>query len=244
MSFVLSDWSMRGSELSALVAEPKLEDFLGGISFSEQHHKANCNMIPSTSSTACYASSGATAGYHHQLYHQPTSSALHFADSVMVASSAGGVHDGGAMLSAASANGSAGAGAASANGSGSIGLSMIKNWLRSQPAPMQPRVAAAESVQGLSLSMNMAGATQGAAGMPLLAGERGRAPESVSTSAQGGAVVTAPKEDSGGSGVAATGALVAVSTDTGGSGASADNTARKTVDTFGQRTSIYRGVTR
>ena len=233
---------MRGSELSALVAEPKLEDFLGGISFSEQHHKANCNMIPSTSSTDCYASSGATTGYHHQLYHQPTSSALHFADSVMVASSAD-VHDGGAMLSVDTANG--GAGAASANGGGSIGLSMIKNWLRSQPAPMQPRVAAAESAQGLSLSMNMAGATQGAAVMPLLAGERGRAPESVSTSsAQGGAVVTAPKEDSSGSGVAGAGALVAVSTDTGGSGASADNTARKTVDTFGQRTSIYRGVTR
>jgi AP2-like factor (ANT lineage) len=233
---------MRGSELSALVAEPKLEDFLGGISFSEQHHKANCNMIPSTSSTACYASSGATTGYHHPLYHQPTSSALHFADSVMVASSAG-VHDGGAMLSAASANG--GAGAAGANG-GSIGLSMIKNWLRSQPAPMQPRVASAEGAQGLSLSMTMAGTTQGAAGMPLLAGERGRAPESVSTSAQSGAVVTAPKEDSGGSGVpgASAGALVAVSTDTVVSGASADNTARKTVDTFGQRTSIYRGVTR
>jgi AP2-like factor (ANT lineage) len=233
---------MRGSELSALVAEPKLEDFLGGISFSEQHHKANCNMIPSTSSTACYASSGATTGYHHQLYHQPTSSALHFADSVMVASSAG-VHDGAAMLSTATANG--GAGAASANGGGSIGLSMIKNWLRSQPAPMQPRAAAAEGVQGLSLSMTMAGTTQGATGMPLLAGQRGRGPESVSTSAQSGAVVTAPKEDSGGSGVAGAGALVAVSTDMGGSGgASADNTARKTVDTFGQRTSIYRGVTR
>ncbi|RLN04540.1 AP2-like ethylene-responsive transcription factor BBM2 [Panicum miliaceum] len=229
------DWGMRGSELSALVSEPKLEDFLGGINFSEQHHKANLNVIPSSSST-CYASSGASTGYHHQLYHHP-SSALHFADSVMVASSAG-VHDGGAMLSAAAANG--GAGAAGANG-GSIGLSMIKNWLRSQPAPPpQPRVAVAEgaqAAQGLSLSMNMAG-TQGA-GMPLLAGERGRAPESVSTSAQGGAVA-ARKEDSGGAG-----ALVAVSTDTGGSGgASAETAARKTVDTFGQRTSIYRGVTR
>jgi len=234
----IADWGMRGSELSALVAEPKLEDFLGGINFSEQHHKANLNVIPSSSST-CYASSGASTGYH-QLYHHP-SSALHFADSVMVASSAG-VHDGGAMISAATASG--GAGAAGANG-GSIGLSMIKNWLRSQPAPAppQPRVAVAEgaqAAQGLSLSMNMAG-TQGA-GMPFLAGERGRAPESVSTSAQGGAVA-ARKEDSGGSGGA--GALVAVSTDTGGSGgASAETAARKTVDTFGQRTSIYRGVTR
>ncbi|KAJ1286665.1 hypothetical protein BS78_03G369400 [Paspalum vaginatum] len=236
------DWSMRGSELSALVAEPKLEDFLGGISFSEQHHKANCNMIPSSSST-CYASSGASTGYH-QLYHHPTSSALHFADSVMVASSAG-VHDSGAcMLSAATANG--GAGAAGVNNGGGIGLSMIKNWLRSQPAPPQPRAAAAEgaqqaAAQGLSLSMTMAGA-QGA-GMPLLAGERGRAPESESTtSAQGGGIIAARKEDSSGSGGA--GALVAVSTDTGGSGASADAAARKTVDTFGQRTSIYRGVTR
>ncbi|KAL6614000.1 hypothetical protein ACP70R_036270 [Stipagrostis hirtigluma subsp. patula] len=230
------DWSMRGSELSALVAEPKLEDFLGGISFSEQHHKASCNMIPSSSST-CYASSGASAGY--QLYHQH-SSALQFADSVMVASSAAGMHDGAGMLSAAAANGGA-----SGNNGGSIGLSMIKNWLRSQPAPApQPRVEAAEgaqAAQGLSLSMNMTG-TQGA-GMPLLAGERGRAPESVSTSAQGGTTMgAARKEDSSGSGGA--GALVAVSTDTGGSGASAEATARKTVDTFGQRTSIYRGVTR
>ncbi|CAL4953212.1 unnamed protein product [Urochloa decumbens] len=235
------DWSMRGSELSALVAEPKLEDFLGGINFSEQHHKqANLNVIPSSSNSTCYASSGATTGYHQLYNHQ--SSALHFADSVMVASSAG-VHDGGAMLSAAATvNGAAGA-----NG-GSIGMSMIKNWLRSQPAPAppQPRVAVAEgvqAVQGLSLSMNMAG-TQGGSGsgMPLLAGERGRVPDStVSSSAQGGAVA-ARKEDSGGS--AGAGALVAASTDTGGSGASVETAARKTVDTFGQRTSIYRGVTR
>ncbi|XP_062228650.1 AP2-like ethylene-responsive transcription factor BBM2 [Phragmites australis] len=228
------DWSMRGSELPALVAEPKLEDFLGGISFSEQHRKASCNMIPSSSST-CYASSGVSTGY--QLYHHP-SSELQFADSVMVASTAG-LHDGGGMLSSAATNGSAGA--ASGNG-GSIGLSMIKNWLRSQPAPPQPSVEVAGGVQasqGLSLSMNMA-ETQGA-GMPLLAAERGRAPESVSTSAQGG-TMAARKDDSGGSGGA--GALVAVSTGTGGSGTSAEASARKTVDTFGQRTSIYPGVTR
>ncbi|KAF8664886.1 hypothetical protein HU200_054199 [Digitaria exilis] len=228
------DWSMRGSELSALVAEPKLEDFLGGINFSEHHHqhKANLNVIPSSS----YASSGvASTAYHHQLYHHHPSSALHFADSGMVASSAAaGVHDdGGAMLSAATVNG--------ANG-GSIGLSMIKNWLRSQPAPPPPQSGdgAQQVAQGLSLSMNMAGTQVVAGGMPPLAGERGgRAPpeSTVSTSAQGGA----RKEDSNGSGGA--GALVAVSTDTGGSGG-AETAARKTVDTFGQRTSIYRGVTR
>jgi AP2-like factor, ANT lineage len=230
--FILADWSMRGSELSALVAEPKLEDFLGGISFSEQNHKASCTMIPSSSS-ACYASSGVSAGY--QLYHQP-SSVLQFADSVMVSSLAG-VQDGSGMLSAAPANG--GAAAASSNNGGSIGLSMIKNWLRSQPAPPQPAADGVQAAQGLSLSMNMA-APQGA-GMHLV-GERGRAPESVSTtSVQGVSMAAARKEDSsGGSGGA--GALVPVSTpDSGGSG---EAVARKTVDTFGQRTSIYRGVTR
>uniref|UniRef100_J3L6S9 AP2/ERF domain-containing protein n=1 Tax=Oryza brachyantha TaxID=4533 RepID=J3L6S9_ORYBR len=80
------DWSTRGSELSALVAEPKLEDFLGGISFSEQHHGKG-GVIPS-SAAACYANSGSSVGY---LY--PSSSSLQFADSVMVASSAV-VHDG------------------------------------------------------------------------------------------------------------------------------------------------------
>jgi AP2-like factor, ANT lineage len=231
---------MRGSELSALVAGPKLEDFLGGISaFSEQNHKDSYNMIPtSSSSSACYANSAVTAGY--QLYHQPRS-ALQFADSVTVASSAG-VHDGSGMLSAATANG--GAAAASGNNGGSIGLSMIKNWLRSQPAPLQPRVDApdgGQTAQGLSLSMNMAG-TQGA-GMPL-AGERGRAPESVSTAWGQGGTMAARKEDNIVGGSDGAGALVPASTDSGGSGPSAEAVARKTVDTFGQRTSIYRGVTR
>jgi len=184
---------MRGSELSALVAEPKLEDFLGGISFSEQHHKANCNMIPSTSSTACYASSGATTGYHHQLYHQPTSSALHFADSVMVASLAG-VHDGGAMLSAATANG--GAGAASANGGGSIGLSMIKNWLRSQPAP------APAGVDSMALATTATSSPEGSRKV-------------VDGGESGGTVLVDTAQQR-----------------------------KASVDTFGQRTSIYRGVTK
>jgi AP2-like factor (ANT lineage) len=87
------DWSMRGSELSALVAEPKLEDFLGGISFSEQqhHHGGKGGVIPS-SAAACYASSGSSVGY---LYPPPSSSSLQFADSVMVATSSPVVaHDG------------------------------------------------------------------------------------------------------------------------------------------------------
>ncbi|KAL5222047.1 hypothetical protein ABZP36_026760 [Zizania latifolia] len=217
------DWSMRGSELSALVAEPKLEDFLGGITFAEQRHggsKAG-SVIPSSAAT-CYASSGSNGGY---LY--PSSSSLHFADSVMVASSPV-VHDSGGMVSAASSN-------------GGIGLSMIKNWLRSQPAPapQSQRVEVAgygaHAAQGLSLSMNMvAGTAQCGPGTLLLAGERGRIPsESLSSSAHGAMAGQEKPEDSG-----SAGAVVAVGAE---SGAVA---ARKSVETFGQRTSIYRGVTR
>ncbi|KAF0919727.1 hypothetical protein E2562_031070 [Oryza meyeriana var. granulata] len=248
------DWTMRGSELSALVAEPKLEDFLGGISFSEQHHGKGAGagaggVIPSSAAAACYASSGSSVGYMYP----SSASSLQFADSVMVASSSTVAHDGvsGGMVSAAS-NG--GGGAASSNGG--IGLSMINNWLRSQPAPApQPQrveTAAAHgthaSAQALSLSMNMAGPAQGGAGgMALLTcGERGRVPaESLSTSAHG-AMAGGRKENEEGS--VSAGAVVAVGSESGGSGAVVEAGAaaagRKSVDTFGQRTSIYRGVTR
>ncbi|KAG8054330.1 hypothetical protein GUJ93_ZPchr0001g30061 [Zizania palustris] len=234
------DWSMRGSELSALVAEPKLEDFLGSISFSEQHHggsKAG-SVIPG-SAAAFYASSGSSDGYLYS-----SSSPLQFADSVMMASSAV-VHDGGGIVGASSNGG--GVGAAGSNGG--IGLSMIKNWLRSQPAPApQPqRVEAAthgaQAAQGLSLSMNIAGTTaQVGAGMqPHSAGERGQdlSSESLSTSSAHGATATGQKQKSAeGSGCA--GALVAVV----GSVDAAAAARKSSGDTFGQRTSIYRGVTR
>ncbi|KAM0929004.1 hypothetical protein ACQ4PT_001891 [Festuca glaucescens] len=236
------DWNMRGSELSALVSsEPKLEDFLGGISYSDHHHhqhKATAGnmVVPAGSgnaSGASYANSGGSSvGY---LYH-PSSASLQFADSVMVASSAGGVHhNGSGVMENATANNSNG---------GGIGLSMIKSWLRSQPAPAQQRVemaaeGAQAAAQGLSLSMNMV------AGMPqLLGGERGML-ESVSTSTQGG--MAARKEDAIGASSTGSGAVVSAGADnTGGSGGTVVElpAARKSADTFGQRTSIYRGVTR
>jgi AP2-like factor (ANT lineage) len=229
---------MRGSELSALVAEPKLEDFLGGISYSDHHHHqqkaATGNMVVPAGSgnggdTSYSNSGGSSVGY---LYH-PSSASLQFADSVMVASSASNGSGIGVMENATTNN---------SNGSG-IGLSMIKSWLRSQPAPAQQRVemaaeGAQAAAQGLSLSMNMA------AGMPqLLGGERGVL-EGVSTSAQEG--MAARKEDAGASS-AGSGAMVSTGADsTGGSGGAVVElpAARKSADTFGQRTSIYRGVTR
>uniref|UniRef100_A0A0D9V933 AP2/ERF domain-containing protein n=1 Tax=Leersia perrieri TaxID=77586 RepID=A0A0D9V933_9ORYZ len=229
------DWSMRGSELSALVAEPKLEDFLGGISFSEQQHHGKgggSGVIPSSAAAAaaCYASSGSSVGY---MYPPPSSSSLQFADSVMVASSSSPVvHDGGGMV-----NGGGGGG-----GNGGIGLSMIKNWLRSQPAP-------APQPQALSLSMNMAGTVTATALLAGGGGERGRvlpAAESLSTSAHGAVTSCGRKENSVEEGSGSAGAVVAVGSESGGGAVveAGAATARKTVDTFGQRTSIYRGVTR
>uniref|UniRef100_A0A8I6X4N3 AP2/ERF domain-containing protein n=1 Tax=Hordeum vulgare subsp. vulgare TaxID=112509 RepID=A0A8I6X4N3_HORVV len=229
------DWNMRGSELSALVAEPKLEDFLGGISYSDHHHHhkqagGNNMVVPAGSGSggaACYASSGGSSvGY---LYH-PSSASLQFADSVMVASSAGGLHhDGAGIMANATANGDLHNGGTG----GGIGLSMIKSWLRSQPSPaQQPEQQRAEvAAQGLSLSMNMA------AGMPqLVGGERG--PQEL-------AIVR--KDDTAGGSSAGSGAVVSAGADsTGGSSGAVVETpaSRKTADTFGQRTSIYRGVTR
>uniref|UniRef100_A0ACD5XBN1 Uncharacterized protein n=2 Tax=Avena sativa TaxID=4498 RepID=A0ACD5XBN1_AVESA len=235
------DWSMRGSELSALVSEPKLEDFLGGISYSDHHqhqHKASSGgnmVVPAVSGNggASYANSGGSSvGY---LYH-PSSASLQFADSVMVASSAGSIHSNGdAIMANATANN---------NNGGGIGLSMIKSWLRSQPAPAQQRAemaaeGAQAAAQGLSLSMNMA------TGMPQLLGRERGALETVSTSTQGG--MAARKEDAAGGSSVGSDAVVSAGADsTGGSSGAVVElpAARKSADTFGQRTSIYRGVTR
>ncbi|EMS59103.1 AP2-like ethylene-responsive transcription factor BBM2 [Triticum urartu] len=230
------DWNMRGSELSALVAEPKLEDFLGGISYSDHHHHhkqagGNNMVVPAGSGSggaACYTTSGGSSvGY---LYH-PSSASLQFADSVMVASSGGGVHhDGAGIMANTTANGDLNNG----SGGGGIGLSMIKSWLRSQPSPAQPpeQQRADAAAQGLSLSMNMAACMP-----PLVGGERG-VPE----------LPIVRKDDTAGGSSAGSGAVVSAggADSTGGSSGVVVETpaSRKTADTFGQRTSIYRGVTR
>ncbi|VAH66851.1 unnamed protein product [Triticum turgidum subsp. durum] len=230
------DWNMRGSELSALVAEPKLEDFLGGISYSDHHHHhkqagGNNMVVPAGSGSggaACYTTSGGSSvGY---LYH-PSSASLQFADSVMVASSGGGVHhDGAGIMANTTANGDLNNG----SGGGGIGLSMIKSWLRSQPSPAQPpeQQRADAAAQGLSLSMNMAACMP-----PLVGGERG-VPE----------LAIVRKDDTAGGSSAGSGAVVSAggADSTGGSSGVVVETpaSRKTADTFGQRTSIYRGVTR
>lgn len=125
------------------------------------------------------------------------------------------------------------------NGSSTIGLSMIKSWLRNQPVPtsLQPQDVeqscaditngtGVSASQGLSLSMST---TETGTPMPLVPASTGGGESSSSenNNKQKGACVSA---NNNGGLDAQSGAVEAVQ--------------RKSIDTFGQRTSIYRGVTR
>lgn len=122
--------------------------------------------------------------------------------------------------------------------SSTIGLSMIKTWLRSQPAPTQPEskndaggsgdvtgsIGASANAQALSLSMSTG--SQSSTPLPLLTASGG------GRSLGGGESSLENKQEANSSNAldSQTGAIEAVP--------------RKSIDTFGQRTSIYRGVTR
>ncbi|WOL03653.1 AP2-like ethylene-responsive transcription factor BBM2 [Canna indica] len=218
------DWNK--SELSMLVGsssnqsnmqedEPKLEDFLGGNhSFSDQDQK----VLPA-------ALAGAYSGSSAEDY-MFSNSSFQVQDTSMLTS-----NDHGALMSSAANGGS------SANNS--IGLSMIKTWLRNQPIPQQQGNGGGNDMAGSStamvanvigsftnsqsLSLSMSTGSQSSSGLPLMAavGMSGGGESSSSDNKQKGV---------GSSLDAQTGAIEAVS--------------RKPVDTFGQRTSIYRGVTR
>ncbi|XP_027183775.1 AP2-like ethylene-responsive transcription factor BBM [Coffea eugenioides] len=132
--------------------------------------------------------------------------------------------------------------ASSSNGNGTIGLSMIKNWLRNNPSTSQPEnkiingndgvVVCSNNAQNLSLSMSTG--SQSTSALPLLTaascsdGEGGGGESSTSDN------TNTNKQQNGGIGITSldsqSGAIEAVP--------------RKSIDTFGQRTSIYRGVTR
>ncbi|URD72134.1 hypothetical protein MUK42_09545 [Musa troglodytarum] len=216
------DWDMKSlggpSELSVLVGsssnqntmeedEPKLEDFLGGNSFSDHDQK----VLPAALTSDEYMFS--TSSFQAQ-------------DASMVTSDA----HGGALMSD-------GNGGPSSN---SIGLSVIKTWLRNQPIPQQQAndmaggggtscsssamvanvIGTLTNSQGLSLSMSTG--SQSSSALPLL----------VTGVSSGGESSSSDNKQKGiaGGADAQTGPMEAVP--------------RKAVDTFGQRTSIYRGVTR
>ncbi|GFZ11341.1 integrase-type DNA-binding superfamily protein [Actinidia rufa] len=110
-----------------------------------------------------------------------------------------------------------------------IGLSMIKNWLRNQPTPTpaQPENKNDQGcgVEGSNGNLSLSMSTESQTGSPLhlLAVSGGG-------SGGGESSISLDSKQKGTSLDAQTGAIEAVP--------------RKSIDTFGQRTSIYRGVTR
>jgi AP2-like factor (ANT lineage) len=114
------------------------------------------------------------------------------------------------------------------NKNSSIGLSMIKTWLRNQPAPTQQDTNNKNNGGAQSLSLSMSTGSQSAASaLPLLAvngGVNNTGGDQSSSDNNKQQKSTTPSLDS------QTGAVESVP--------------RKSIDTFGQRTSIYRGVTR
>ncbi|KAJ3678146.1 hypothetical protein LUZ60_001949 [Juncus effusus] len=148
------DWSMKNSELSALIEssnnQPKLEDFLGAFSFSDgQYHEQECVNIPTNADFQTH------------------------------------------------------------NNNNSIGLSMIKSWLRTQPN--QPSINP-HNERNNSVDIN---------GMK----------DDKSTSSQS-VVLSMSTSSDGKRKIEQTGGEI-------------ESSAKKAVDhTFGQRTSIYRGVTK
>ena len=105
---------------------------------------------------------------------------------------------------------------------------MIKTWLRNQPAPTQQDTNNKNNggTQSLSLSMST-GSQSAASSLPLLAvtgGGNNTGGDHSSSSDNNKEQKTTPSLDS---------QTVAI-----------ESVPRKSIDTFGQRTSIYRGVTR
>ncbi|XP_077210539.1 AP2-like ethylene-responsive transcription factor BBM2 [Tasmannia lanceolata] len=213
------DWNMKAmgmncetnfktsSELSMLVGsssnqtldpdEPKLEDFLGGHSFSDHDQKLSpCNGIP--------------AGYDNSGDYMFSNCSLQLPASMPENTTNGGGVTGNGI-----------------NNNNSIGLSMIKTWLRNQPAPGENKnesncgsamnVGTLTNAQTLSLSMSTG--SQSSSPLPLISVSGGDG--SSSENKQKNSTTTLDSQ---------TGAIEAVP--------------RKSIDTFGQRTSIYRGVTR
>ncbi|KAG4135924.1 hypothetical protein ERO13_D08G247400v2 [Gossypium hirsutum] len=189
------DWNMKGSELSMV---------MGGSSCNTQEPKLE-NFL---GNHGCHTMYDTTTG-QYSLYTTTTARTTN----------GGGDEDNSTNNNT---NLTHGASNSNTNSGNSIGLSMIKTWLRNQPAPPQVETknnggggsGGGGASQSLSLSMSTGGGGGGSGG------------ESSSSDNK----KTPPQPPSTGVEITQTGTNEAV--------------ARKSIDTFGQRTSIYRGVTR
>ncbi|KAJ9176082.1 hypothetical protein P3X46_011432 [Hevea brasiliensis] len=109
----------------------------------------------------------------------------------------------------------------------SVGLSMIKTWLRNQPAPTQQQETNNNGGVAQSLSLSMSTGSQSASPLPLLAANTGES----NNNGRDHSSSSDNKQQKATTGLdSQTSTIEAVP--------------RKSIDTFGQRTSIYRGVTR
>ncbi|KAL5834276.1 hypothetical protein ACOSQ4_013773 [Xanthoceras sorbifolium] len=221
--------------------EPKLENFLGGHSFSDhdQQKLHGCNTMYGTAAASAAAGdymfpncslqlpSEDDHHHHHHHNHQHTITNGRSASNNNNNNNGGGESNPTTTTTTTNNNG---------NGS-SIGLSMIKTWLRNQPSPAVQAASAAEaknstnnngggSAQSLSLSMSTGSHQSAGSPLPLLTASGGDSSSSDNNKQQKttSTAAVAPPLDS------QTGAIETVP--------------RKSIDTFGQRTSIYRGVTR
>lgn len=120
-----------------------------------------------------------------------------------------------------------------AHSSSSIGLSMIKTWLRNQPVSQH---VAEEKSTGVVVAGKL-GAQSNSQGLSL----------SMSMTSQSGSALTLMATSSGGGGGTSGESSSSLDKLVGGvmdGQSTVEAVARKSTDTFGQRTSIYRGVTR
>uniref|UniRef100_A0A0E0KSI0 AP2/ERF domain-containing protein n=1 Tax=Oryza punctata TaxID=4537 RepID=A0A0E0KSI0_ORYPU len=146
---------------------------------------------------------------------------------------------GGFLYSGGAVGGAGGYSNGGGGGTGTIELSMIKTWLRSnqsQPQHTDQDMSTDASASSYACSDVLVGSCNGGAGGTASSHGQGLALSmstgSVAAAAGGGAVVAAESSSSENKRVDSPGGAV--------DGA----VPRKSIDTFGQRTSIYRGVTR
>ncbi|XP_048433313.1 AP2-like ethylene-responsive transcription factor BBM1 [Pyrus x bretschneideri] len=204
--------------------QPKLENFLGRHSFIADHHDHIQSSI--SSAHACNNKNTASTNTTDNIFSRTASSLqlpLEISDPTNVINGDGAV--GNININSSSSN---------------IGLSMIKTWLRNQPAPQLQEMNKSDingigvsntstsisSAQTLSLSMSTAGATT--AGDQTCSSDRDRDNNKQAIIRTAAPAVTTQSGIDNQTSIAT--AIEAVP--------------RKSIDTFGQRTSIYRGVTR
>lgn len=177
--------------------EPKLEDFLGGHSFSDHRQRL-------------------TAGFDNSDNYTFSNCSLQLPPPEVTSTTA------------------------NSSSNSSIGLSMIKTWLRNQPAPVSStqqdhhHVKNADLISGSGVSVGV----DVAVSQPHPNNTQSLS-LSMSTGVGGGGGAPTLMADNKQKGSSSDHSIIDPQ-----SGVTGDAGPRKSIDTFGQRTSIYRGVTR